>query len=225
MVIPVRKCVGPGGALIEPHWTPGKAEGTDGCPVSHVNPLCTGASVHSTIMTKSSWIWGNCVLSPPTGNSGPEMAPAFLLLTWNLTGKECFPLRYTGSITLPEAVPCFLAQECSWEQQMTIKHSGALTGMRSVGQNSLCCHFHHIKLWACHLVCLSPMLILSVKGEASGSSSSSCLVAVAGKHSAHQQYHTPLTLLNTQWGICRLSLEEIGSTELYHAKRRLCPQR
>lgn len=96
--------------------------------------------------------------------------------------------------------------------------------MKSVGQNGLCCHFHHIKCWAWHLVCLPPMLILSVKGEASESSSSSCLVALAGKHSAHQHYHTLLTLLNTQWGICRLRLEEIGSTELYHAKEDCVPR-
>lgn len=193
--------------------------------MSYVKPLCPGASVHSTVTTKSPWIWVNCVLSPPLGNSGPEMAPAFLLLTLNVTRKECFPLRFTGSITLPKAVPWSLAQQCPWEQQMTIKHSSALTGMRSVGQNSLCYHFHHIKLWAWHLVCLPPVLILSVKGEASGSSSSSCLVALAGRHSAHQQHHTLLSLLNTQGGICRLRLEELGSTELYHANRRLCPQR
>lgn len=74
---------------------------------------------------------------------------------------------------------------------MTIRHAGAINVMRNMGQNRLC-HFHHIKLQAWHLLRLPAMLILSIKDEADGTSSSSCLVILAGKHSLQEVSHCSL---------------------------------
>lgn len=95
--------------------------------------------------------------------------------------------------------------------------------MRNTGEDCLSCHFHHVKLQAWHLVHLPAMPILSIKDEPGGSSSSSCLVILARKHSPRKQYHTLLSLLNIWWGIYRLRLEELGSVALYHAKNKYSP--
>lgn len=138
----------------------------------------------------------------------PEMASAFLLPRCSVTGREYFPSQIQRICHTFHCSVLFLARLYWWEQQVTIKHSGAINIMRNTGQNCLCCHFHHIRLWAWHLVHLPPVLILSVKDEAEGTSSSSCLVILAGNQSSHQQYHALLSLLNIWWGIYRLRLGE-----------------
>lgn len=97
--------------------------------------------------------------------------------------------------------------------------------MRNTGEDCLSCHFHHVKLQAWHLVRLPAMPILSIKDEPGGSSSSSCLVILARKHSPRKQYHTLLSLLNIWWGIYRLRLGELGGVALYHAKKNIRLQR